>query len=124
MTFSTETRVASRTLAAPLITRETVPTPTPDAAATSAIVARRDDDIVTLPTWNRFHLEVLLALGASQAAGTIQLGHVMTSTTSSSRLGAGYPALSYPCLTFCHICPRAGFREGIEIGRASCRERV
>src|ERR1039458_5826079 len=95
MTFSTETRVASRTLAAPLITRETVPTPTPDAAATSAIVARRDDDIVTLPTWNRFHLEVLPALGASQAAGTIQLGHVMTSTTSSStsssRLGAVYP---------------------------------
>src|SRR5260370_30411187 len=58
MTFSTDRRVASRTLAAPLMTRETVPTPTPEAAATSAIVARRDDDIVTLPNgadWNRFH---------------------------------------------------------------------
>src|ERR1035437_5199642 len=113
MTFSTETRVASRTLAAPLITRETVPTPTPDAAATSAVVARRDDDTPKLPTRNRLHSEVLLALGAAQAAGTIQLGHVMTSTTSASRLGAVYPALSYPCLTFCHICPRAGFRGGL-----------
>src|SRR5260221_5191758 len=58
MTFSTDRRVASRTLAAPLITRETVPTPKPDAAATSAIVARRAADIVTLPKgtgWNRFH---------------------------------------------------------------------
>src|SRR5260221_10112579 len=53
MTFSTLARVASRTVAAPLMTRETVPTPTPDAAATSAIVARRDDDIVTLPKRNR-----------------------------------------------------------------------
>src|SRR5690348_4018673 len=49
MTFSTEVRVASRTLGAPLMTRETVPTPTPEAAATSAIVARRGDGIVTLP---------------------------------------------------------------------------
>jgi hypothetical protein len=48
MTFSTEARVASRTLGAPLMTRETVPTPTPEAAATSAIVARRGDGIVTL----------------------------------------------------------------------------
>jgi len=48
MTFSTDRRVASRTLAAPLMTRETVPTPTPDAAATSAIVARRVADMVTL----------------------------------------------------------------------------
>jgi hypothetical protein len=31
------------------MTRETVPTPTPEAAATSAIVARRGDGIVTLP---------------------------------------------------------------------------
>jgi hypothetical protein len=30
------------------MTRETVPTPTPEAAATSAMVARRDDGIVTL----------------------------------------------------------------------------
>src|SRR5882757_11018041 len=49
MTLSTEVRVASRTLGAPLMTRETVPTPTPEAAATSAIVARRGDGIVTLP---------------------------------------------------------------------------
>jgi hypothetical protein len=49
MTVSTEVRVASRTLGAPLMTRETVPTPTPEAAATSAIVARRGDGIVTLP---------------------------------------------------------------------------
>jgi hypothetical protein len=63
MTFSTDSRVASRTLLAPLMTRETVPTPKPEAAATSAIVARRDDGIVTLPNgngtgprgWNRFH---------------------------------------------------------------------
>jgi hypothetical protein len=48
MTFCTETRVVSRTFAAPLMTRETVPTPTPEAAATSAIVARRGDGIVTL----------------------------------------------------------------------------
>src|SRR5258707_15658341 len=49
MTFRTDRRVASRTLAAPLMTRETVPTPKPEAAATSAIVARRAADIVTLP---------------------------------------------------------------------------
>src|SRR5512133_3330104 len=49
MTFSTDVRVPSRTLGAPLMTRETVPTPTPEAAATSAIVARRGDGIVTLP---------------------------------------------------------------------------
>src|SRR5580692_6754785 len=58
MTFWTETRVVSRTFAAPLMTRETVPTPTPDAAATSAMVARRCDRIVTLQEtygWNRFH---------------------------------------------------------------------
>src|SRR6478672_1273101 len=58
MTFSTEKRVVSRTLAAPLMPRETVPTPTPEAAATSAIVTRRGDGIVTLPKtggWNRFH---------------------------------------------------------------------
>src|SRR5215470_200202 len=48
MTLSTDMRVASRTLAAPLMTLETVPTPKPEAAATSAIVARRADDIVTL----------------------------------------------------------------------------
>jgi hypothetical protein len=34
-----------------LMTRETVPTPTPEAAATSAIVARRGDGIVTLQRW-------------------------------------------------------------------------
>jgi hypothetical protein len=48
MTFWTETRVVSRTFAAPLMTRETVPTPTPEAAATSAMVALRGDGIVTL----------------------------------------------------------------------------
>ena len=59
MTFSTDTRVASRTLPAPLMTRETVPTPKPEAAATSAIVARREVLIVLLSNgpvrWNRFH---------------------------------------------------------------------
>src|SRR6202044_1214797 len=58
MTFWTETRVVSRTFAAPLMTRETVPTPTPEAAATSAMVARRCGGMVTLhdqTRWNRFH---------------------------------------------------------------------
>jgi hypothetical protein len=36
-------------LLAPLMTRETVPTPKPEAAATSAIVARREVGIVTFP---------------------------------------------------------------------------
>jgi len=40
MTARTVRLVDSRTFAAPLITRETVPTPTPDAAATSAMVTR------------------------------------------------------------------------------------
>ena len=37
--------VNSRTFAPPLITRETVPTPTPDAAATSAMVTRPEGAI-------------------------------------------------------------------------------
>src|SRR5580658_6324555 len=41
MAARTRSRVASRTPGAPLMTRDTVPTPTPEAAATSAIVARR-----------------------------------------------------------------------------------
>ena len=60
MTFSTDARVASRTFAAPLMTRETVPTPTPDAAATSR--DRRPTLKPTFPLprnvparWNRFH---------------------------------------------------------------------
>src|ERR1039457_5905775 len=57
MTLSTRLRVASRTFAAPLITRETVPTPTPDVSATSAIVNRPDRRIGVSPAWNRFHLE-------------------------------------------------------------------
>jgi hypothetical protein len=40
MTVSTLRLVDSRTFAPPLITRETVPTPTPEAAATSTIVTR------------------------------------------------------------------------------------
>jgi hypothetical protein len=45
MTVSTLRLVDSRTLAPPLITRETVPTPTPEAAATSAIVTRPEGAI-------------------------------------------------------------------------------
>jgi hypothetical protein len=45
MTLSTLRRVDSRTFVPPLITRETVPTPTPDAAATSAMVTRPEGAI-------------------------------------------------------------------------------
>src|SRR5262249_6035340 len=45
MTVRTLRLVDSRTFAPPLITRETVPTPTPDAAATSAMVTRPDGGI-------------------------------------------------------------------------------
>src|SRR5215469_5928933 len=46
---STVRLVDSRTFFAPLITRETVPTPTPDAAATSAMVTRPEGDISDSP---------------------------------------------------------------------------
>src|SRR5580698_5634068 len=61
MASSTRARVAARTPAAPLMTRETVPTPVPEAAATSAMVARRDfgtmsppfrPELEPLPGWN------------------------------------------------------------------------
>src|SRR5450631_3953763 len=77
MARRTLARVASRTPDALLITRETVPTPTPEAAATSAMVARRDLGIATpstIPNWNRFH------------GGTINLGHA---PPNSSRLQTG-----------------------------------
>jgi hypothetical protein len=45
MTVSTLRLVDSRTFGPPLITRETVPTPTPDAAATSAMVTRPEGAI-------------------------------------------------------------------------------
>src|SRR5580658_10183774 len=59
MACSTVALVDSRTLADRLMTRETVPTPKPDAAATSAIVTGREPDI-SLPRcapvpWKRFH---------------------------------------------------------------------
>src|SRR5450755_928230 len=57
MTFSTRLRVASRTFAAPWITRETVPTPTPDVSATSAMVTRPERRTAASPVWNRFHME-------------------------------------------------------------------
>src|ERR1700683_3202672 len=78
MTFWTETRVVSRTFAAPLMTRETVPTPTPDAAATSAMVARRCDRIVTLhdlTRWNRFH-QVRSSLRCAAAPSRADLARV------------------------------------------------
>jgi hypothetical protein len=45
MTLRTLRRVDSRTFVPPLITRETVPTPTPDAAATSVMVTRPEGAI-------------------------------------------------------------------------------
>src|ERR1700684_2588905 len=76
MTFSTFARVVSRTFFAPLITRETVPMPTPDAAATSPIVARRDPDIpAPAARWNRFHTnEIIVAPVANPRQGP-NLGH-------------------------------------------------
>jgi hypothetical protein len=54
-----------------LITRETVPMPTPDAAATSPIVARRDPDIpAPAVRWNRFHTnEIIVAPVANPRQG-------------------------------------------------------
>src|SRR5438045_470094 len=60
MPVSTLRLVGSRTFSPPLITRETVPTPTPDAAATSAMVTRPDGGIRPPAhwnrDWNRFHI--------------------------------------------------------------------
>ena len=76
MTFSTFARVVSRTFVAPLMTRETVPTPTPDAAATSPIVARRDPDIPLPPSAGTGSIanEIIVAPVANPRQGP-NLGH-------------------------------------------------
>src|SRR5579875_17450 len=65
MASSTRLRVLSRTCGLPLRTRETVPTPTPARAATSAmrtlLVLAITSPRAALP-WMRFHLEPIPAL--------------------------------------------------------------
>src|SRR5712691_12799068 len=86
MTSTTRRRVCSLTLGLPFRTRDTVPTLTPAVAATSAMFTRWADLSRLTPRlrWQAeqllrmepLPLHVLLVAAASQATGSIQLGHM------------------------------------------------